>query len=128
MVTALIVFYILRQRYALSKLQVEPLYSKLYTGAIALVIESALPLSVVGMVFATIYSLPIPSDPSSVAPLLTTQLVLSFFFYALCVSQHPSSPLMRISLTRFCVPVACPSCYHLPRYYRSILGEEGPEE
>jgi hypothetical protein len=93
MVSALIVFYILRERHAISRLQVKPLYSKLYTGVIALMIESALPLNVVGVVFATLYSLPTPiSDLNSTPPILKTGVVFSFLFYGLCVSYDVHYP------------------------------------
>jgi hypothetical protein len=124
MVTALIVFYILRERHAISRLQVKPLYSKLYTGAIALMIESALPLSVVGVVFATLYSVPAPSDLNLAPRFVKTEVVFSFLFYGLCVSLESrySLPKADVPLIDFYVSVARPSYSHLPRYHRSILG------
>lgn len=81
MVTALITFYIRRERRALSDLQISPLDMRLYTGAVALVVESALPLTVVGLAFATLLAAR-PLDDSKLL-----MLPLSFLFYALCVSH-----------------------------------------
>ncbi|KAJ2934017.1 hypothetical protein H1R20_g3079, partial [Candolleomyces eurysporus] len=82
MVTALIIFYILRERRALSRLQVKPLDLKLYTGVVALMIESALPLSIAGVVFAALYTTPIPDFDSM--PILKAQTFVAFMFYVLC--------------------------------------------
>ena len=84
MVTGLIIFYILRERRALSRLQVKPLDSKLYSGVVALMIESALPLSVTGVVFATLYAN--TSDRLSLVPKVV--MPFGFLFYALCVSSN----------------------------------------
>lgn len=105
MVTALVTFYILRKRRAISKLQVRHFYQSLYTGVVALVIESALPMTLVGAVFAALYAAPIDEDYNVLKAVHT----FAFASYALCVSCDAS------------VTVPCISCYHLC-HDRTILG------
>ena len=94
MVTTTIGFYLFRERRALAKLQVPSIHLKLYTGVMAILVESALPLSLAGVIFATLYLVTTSRqgtqrqlDPSSI-PLETTFTIFSFLFYAFCVSLH----------------------------------------
>ena len=94
MVAIIIGFYLFRERRALAKLQVPSVHLKLYTGVMAILVESALPLSVAGVIFAALYSVTTGRqgtqsqlDPSSL-PLETTFTIFSFLFYAFCVSPR----------------------------------------
>ena len=87
MVTFLIIFYIHRERRALSDLQTAPLDTRLFTGPVALVVESALPLTVIGLAFIVLFiftTRPIGIREIKLAGHI--QIPVSFLFYALCVS------------------------------------------
>ncbi|KAJ2912618.1 hypothetical protein MD484_g7796, partial [Candolleomyces efflorescens] len=100
MVTALIIFYIRRERQVLFKLQTAPLDMKVYTGAIALVVESALPLTISGLL---LIATSIQSNQSFglKASMIAAQMLapVSFLFYALC-SLSPHLIIFRVTMGR----------------------------
>lgn len=116
-VTTLIIIYILRERRALAGLQVRSLDLSLYTGVVALVIESALPLAVAGLIFAALYISPHNDRQLSV---LKARYLFAFLFYASCVSLAFAVDQMCLTLG---IPVPRTSHHYLPCYHRSILGQ-----
>jgi hypothetical protein len=92
MVTSLISFHLLTARRRLSKV----LPGKdldLYTGVVAILIESALPLSVFGVVYAAIVcAYPRAfSSPPTVGPYAAALNIFAFFFFGFCVSGYSMS-------------------------------------
>ena len=82
-VTSMITFYLIRARRSLS--QVLPSKSlRLYTGVVTLLIESALPLTIFGIMFA-IVTLWTPKDAYCYAVYLVLSSVSSLLFYAFTV-------------------------------------------
>lgn len=83
LVTGLISYQLLASRKALARV-LPSKDLKLYTGVVAMLIESVLPLSMVGLVYASV----LVSNPNS--PTVASQVstnILTFMYYALMVSQ-----------------------------------------
>jgi hypothetical protein len=91
MVTSLISFHLLTARRRLSEVLGKDL--DLYTGVVAILIESALPLSVFGVVYAAIVcAYPRAfSSPPTVGPYDAALNISSFFFFGFCVSGYSMS-------------------------------------
>jgi hypothetical protein len=128
MVTLIIGYYLLRERQALAKLLVPSTHLKLCTGVMAILIESALPLSLAGIIYATLYLVTaIPQgtqrqlDVANVR-LETTASSFAFLFNAFCVSLHFEYYAARLVNDRF-IQVTSASYHHFPCHHRSILGQ-----
>ena len=89
MVTGLIAFHLLRTRRSLSKILPTQDY-RLYTGPIAILIESALPLTVFGLAYAPFLVVPLPESNGAFASFLVAYNTLNTLFYMFCVSTSVS--------------------------------------
>lgn len=85
MVTGLIAFHLLRVRHHLRK--VFPTQNmELYTGIVAILIESALPLSVFGIIYAVMGTVGLPNATAPGGRFMIAYYVVCTFFFSFCVS------------------------------------------
>ncbi|KAJ3522781.1 hypothetical protein NMY22_g11738 [Coprinellus aureogranulatus] len=118
MVTALISFHLLVARRALSEL-VPSKRLTLYNGVVAILIESALPLSLFGLVYASLLVGHSQETTRSIATYESAQTVFSFLYYAFTVSHHFPWKLPSDSASR---AGHRPSPHHLPYHNQQVLG------
>jgi hypothetical protein len=86
MVTGLISFYIFYARRFLA--QVLPAKDmQVYTGVLAILVESALPLSVFGIIYAALGAAGVPKTNEAAASYLVFWYLFSALFFSFCVSE-----------------------------------------
>jgi hypothetical protein len=91
MVTALLIsFHLLQARHTLSKM-LPAKNLKLYTGVMAILIESALLLTVSGIIYAAIVAAREQVAGPSLGPYAAAVNMFAFFFFCFCVSGPLSS-------------------------------------
>ncbi|KAJ2923941.1 hypothetical protein H1R20_g13148, partial [Candolleomyces eurysporus] len=100
MVTSMILFYLIRARRGLSKV-LPSRDLKLYTGVVALLLESALPLAIFGIMYATVIMCTPKETNSANAAYISFSYVMSFLFYAFTVSLHLNTPPGLRLISRF---------------------------
>lgn len=86
MVTVLISFHLLVARHTWSDFLPSKRLS-LYNGVISILIESALPLSLFGLVYASLLVAKTQETTRGIAMFQSTQTVFSFLYYAFTVSR-----------------------------------------
>ncbi|KAJ2915383.1 hypothetical protein MD484_g5022, partial [Candolleomyces efflorescens] len=98
MVTTLIAFHLLRTRQSLAKL-LPTQDSRLYTGPMAILIESALPLTVFGLAYAPFLVVAIPESNGAFALFLVAYNTLNTLFYMFC-ALSPHMIIFRVTTGR----------------------------
>ncbi|KAJ2926530.1 hypothetical protein H1R20_g10559, partial [Candolleomyces eurysporus] len=94
MVTGLIAYHLLRTRRSLSKLLPNQ-DNRLYAGPMAILIESALPLTVLGLAYAPFLVVPLPKSNGAVASFLVAYNTLNTLFYMFCEEDEAAAPERR---------------------------------
>ena len=119
MITALISFHLLITRSSLSQI-IPSKQLTLYHGVVAILIESALPLSVFGVIYASMLVGTVQEETKSLAMFDSARTVFSFLYYAFTVSLHllPSYPKLNLVDPGYCTPP-----HHLPNHDQPILGK-----
>ena len=85
LVTALISFHLYRARRTLS--QMLPSHdARLYTGVVAILVEAAVPLTLLGPITAALQLVPFPKDQTAAQALAATYNIIGGLFYSFCVS------------------------------------------
>ncbi|KAJ2936629.1 hypothetical protein H1R20_g454, partial [Candolleomyces eurysporus] len=85
MVTGLIVFHLSYARKKLQKL-FPSRDLQLYTGIVAILIESALPLTIFGIIYAIMTTVGIPKTTEPISQFLIAYYAISTLFFSFCVS------------------------------------------
>ncbi|RXW20217.1 hypothetical protein EST38_g5640 [Candolleomyces aberdarensis] len=98
MVTVLIAFHLLRMRRSLSKLLPKQDH-QLYTGPVAILIESALPLTVFGLAYAPFLVVPLPQSDGALAAFLVAYNTMNTLFYMFC-ALSPHMIIFRVTTGR----------------------------
>ena len=98
MVTSLISFHLLITRSSLSQI-IPSKQLTLYHGVVAILIESALPLSVFGVIYASMLVGTVQEETKSLAMFDSARTVFSFLYYAFTVSLRlqPSPSLQSLT-------------------------------
>ena len=91
-VTSMISFHLIRARRGLSKV-LPSRDLKLYTGVVALLLESALPLAIFGIMYATVVLCSPGGTKGAQTAYLLFSYVASFLFYAFTVGLDLNIPL-----------------------------------
>ncbi|KAJ2923937.1 hypothetical protein H1R20_g13146, partial [Candolleomyces eurysporus] len=92
LVSSMISFHLIRARRGLSKV-LPSRDLKLYTGVVALLLESALPLSIFGIMYAAVILCTPKGSNRARTGYLSFYYVVSFLFYAFTVGLHLDIPL-----------------------------------
>lgn len=121
MVTALISFHLLITRSSLSQI-IPSKQLTLYHGVVAILIESALPLSVFGVIYASMLVGTVQEETKSLAMFDSARTVFSFLYYAFTVSLR--LPCYSASELTLVDPGYCTSSHHFPNHDQPILGED----
>ncbi|KAJ2912968.1 hypothetical protein MD484_g7439, partial [Candolleomyces efflorescens] len=87
MVTGLIVFHLLYARNKLQKL-FPSRDLQLYTGIVTIIIESALPLTIFGIIYAVMGTVGIPSTTAAIERFLIAYYTICTLFFSFCSSQQ----------------------------------------
>jgi hypothetical protein len=121
-VTTLITFHVLRARRTLAKIL--PLQNiRLYMGVVAILIESALPPSIFGIITA---ALSLHRDALAIPPsegLLICYETFAALFYIFCVSPSLQVVFLQRSLVDSPPSDTLTPNDHLPHHYRPLLHE-----
>jgi hypothetical protein len=87
LVTGLISFHLYRARRTLSRMLPTP-DTRLYTGPVAILVESAVPLTVLGPITAGLQLAPFPKNQIAAQALVATYYIIGGLFYSFCVSSR----------------------------------------
>ena len=60
--------------------------TRLYTGVVAILVEAAVPLTVLGPITAGLQLAPFPRDPVAAQALVAAYNIIGGLFYSFCVS------------------------------------------
>ena len=83
--TSLISFRLLRARWTLAKV-LPSADMRVYTGVIAILVESAAPLTILGPITAGLQLAPFPKNPTAAQALVAAYNIIGGLFYSFCVS------------------------------------------
>ena len=85
LVTGLISFHLYRARRTLSQM-LPSQDTRLYTGVVAILVEAAVPLTILGPITAGLQLAPFPENPSAAQALVAAYNIIGGLFYSFCVS------------------------------------------
>ncbi|KAJ2929072.1 hypothetical protein H1R20_g893, partial [Candolleomyces eurysporus] len=98
LVTALISFHLYRARRTLS--QMLPSHdARLYTGVVAILVEAAVPLTLLGPITAALQLVPFPKNQTAAQALVATYNIIGGLFYSFC-TLSPHMIIFRVTTGR----------------------------